>query len=69
MKGAAPISGIYRMAEVRTEDENLEAWGRLERLRRLAWVKSGVVSVTLDELPEDLATRMRKWADERYGRR
>jgi hypothetical protein len=69
VKGQPPISSIYKLGQQRSMDDPFRQWGRLERLRRQAWQKAGVIAVKPQELPEDLAERLQEWADETYGRR
>lgn len=69
MRGEAGISGIYRLGEPSADIDPLETWGRMERLRRAAWRTAGVVSVVPVQLPEPLATELRKWAEDEYGKR
>ncbi len=69
MKGQPSISSIYRMAPGTANDDALAEWGRIERLRREAWRKTGVVTIRIEELPESLQGPIQQWAEDQYGRR
>lgn len=69
MRGDPPISGVYRLAGRADEHDPLREWGRLEAMRRHAWQQSGVVAVRPDELPDDLGTKLTRWAEAEYGKR
>lgn len=69
MRGDAPISSVYRMGERPTAEDPIEAFCRLDRMRRAAWRNAGIISVQLSELPTELRDMMQKWAEDNYGRR
>lgn len=69
MRGQPSISPIYRQGQPVTVADDIEAWGRIERLRRAAWREAGVISVTVKELPDGLRSQMEAWAVENYGPR
>lgn len=69
MTAHAPISPVYRLGQRDDDRDPLETWGRMERLRRNAWQKSGVIAVRPEELPGELGGRIKAWAEENYGQR
>lgn len=69
MKGQPSISSIYRLGTPDEQEDPLRQWGRIEAMRRRAWRMCGVIAVTLSELPPDLETQLRQWAEDRYGKR
>lgn len=69
MKGEAPISSIYKRGKQDQQDVDWEAWGRIERLRRNAWLDTGVLAFKIEDLPEDVQGQMQQWAEEIYGAR
>lgn len=69
MRGEPAISGVYDWGEPEACIDPMEEWGRLERLRRMAWHRGGFVAVRVSELPDDLAQQITTWAEAQYGRR
>lgn len=69
MRGHAPISGVYRLGEPTRRMDPLEEWGRMDMMRRNAWRQAGFVAVRPAELPEPLATELKRWAEAEYGGR
>lgn len=70
MSGEPLISRIYSLGPTpKSENDAMADWCRVERLRRDAWRKCGMIAVDPVELPEPLATDMRKWAEDQYGAR
>lgn len=69
MKGHAPISRVYEGGVCEQERDPLEEWGRIERMRRRAWLDAGVISVRPAELPPELAGQLQAWAEINYGKR
>lgn len=59
----APISSVYRMGPKAEAQDPLEQWGRVERMRREAWRRHGLILVKPEELPEPLASGIRAWAE------
>lgn len=68
MKGQPNISAVYRLAAPDTPPDDIEQWGRIERLRRAAWRDAGVIAVSPNELPEPLAGQIKSWAEDAYGK-
>jgi len=69
MRGEARISPVYQMAEPTRERDPLQEWGRLDAMRRHAWQQSGFVAVRPEDLPDDLRTKLTRWAERQYGKR
>lgn len=71
-KGDAPISSIYRHAEVVDHAERAQrAADRKHSLYALLWLKYGVICIHQDELPpaDPLAQHVINIANDKYGRR
>ena len=69
MNGQARISPVYRMGQPSQDPDPLATYARIEHLRRRAWQKCKVVTITPGELPEHLRQQIEAWAEERYGSR
>jgi hypothetical protein len=52
-----------------TQPTDWEVWNRIERLRRRAWLETGVVAILPADLPEPLRSQIQAWAEEQYGPR
>lgn len=68
MRGQARISPIYKHGTSQDPDP-LATYARIDRLKRLAWQKQGIVAVTIAELPEDIGALVKAWAEDQYGLR
>lgn len=69
MKGHASISPIYRLGQPNQEIDPFVTFARIDALRRKAWRELGVISLKIDELPEELREPVKQWAEREYGRR
>lgn len=71
MRGHPSISPVYRLMEPPrpTAEEELASWGRIEKLRRDAWQRLGVIVTEPGQLPPRLAAELKQWAEDNYGRR
>ena len=69
MKGCAAISPIYKRGQSAGPRDEMVEFARIEKLRREAWRRAGIVAVTPAELPEPLRTQLQAWARDTYGER
>lgn len=69
MRGEAAISPVYRLGQKPEEQDPLEQYGRIERLRRKAWRDLGIVAVPVDQMPDTLRYQLESWAEAEYGKR
>lgn len=69
MKGQPAISSVYRFGQSAHDTDPMAEWGRIERLRRQAWVNHGMIAIRASDIPEPLRAQMIEWANENLGRR
>lgn len=69
MRGQPTISPIYRHGQQADTRDPLEAWGKLESMRRKAWRDHGTIAVRPAELPHGLRAALEEWANDQYGAR
>jgi hypothetical protein len=69
MRGQPAISTIWKQVQSHAAADPFEEFNRIERMRRLAWQRCGVVAVQLADLPEDLRDQMRSHMEGLYGPR
>ncbi len=69
MRGEATISPVYKMGAKADDRDPFEVYGRMEAMRRKAWLACGVVAVRPAELPAGLREQLNAWAEAEYGKR
>lgn len=69
MRGEAAISPIYKRGPDQLSPDPFSEFSRIERLRRQAWLRHGIVSLQLAELPEPLRSLLSDHMEQAHGAR